>query len=187
MAVFTPDLSETARDGAILFDVAVDQRGTLYAVWQDARFTGFEYDQVAFSQSTDLGATWSEPIRVNQTPHDEDNPFRQQAFLPSVVVAGDGTVGVTYYDFRNDVDGAPELADHWLVTCRSRCSDPERWGKEARLTDESFDYLEAPEAGGLFLGDYVGLTATRRHLLAFFPQSFPDDPASGFFRSAETR
>jgi hypothetical protein len=104
-----------------------------------------------------------------------------------VAVAGDGTVSVTYYDFRNDVDGAPELADHWLVRCRSRCSDPRRWKNEVRLTDEPFDYLEAPEAGGLFLGDYVGLTATRRQLLAFFPESLPGDPASGFFRSARTR
>jgi hypothetical protein len=188
LAVFTPDVSRTVRDAAILFDVAVDpRRGTLYAVWQDGRFTGFDFDQIAFSQSTDGGATWSEPIRVNQTPPDEGNPFRQQAFIPSVVVAGNGTVGVTYYDFRNDVDGALELADHWLVRCRNRCSDPRRWRNEVRLTEESFDYLEAPEAGGLFLGDYVGLTATRRHLLAFFAQSFPGDPASGFFRSARTR
>jgi hypothetical protein len=33
--------------------------------------------------------------------------------LPGVQVAmaGDGTVGVTYYDFRNDVDGPVELTD----------------------------------------------------------------------------
>jgi hypothetical protein len=31
-----------------------------------------------------------------------------------------------------------------------------------------------------------GLTATKRHLLAFFAQSFPGDPASGFFRGAGT-
>jgi hypothetical protein len=188
LGVFTPDVRETVRDAAILFDVAVDpRRGTLYAAWQDGRFTDFDFDQIAFSQSTDGGDTWSEPIRVNQTPPDEDNPFRQQAFIPSVAVAGDGTVGVTYYDFRNDVDGAPELADHWLVRCRSRCSNPMRWRSELRLTEESFDYLEAPEANGLFLGDYVGLTATRQQLLAFFQQALPGDPASGFFRSARTR
>lgn len=72
------------------------------------------------------------------------------------------------------------------MRCGRHCSDPRQWRKEVRLTEESFDNLEAPEAGGLFLGDYVGLTATKRHLLAFFPQSFPDDPASGFFRSAGT-
>jgi hypothetical protein len=68
--------------------------------------------------SRDGGRNWSETIKVRQTPVDPVSPLRQQAFIPSVVVARDGTVGVSYYDFRNDVDGAPELADHFLVRCR---------------------------------------------------------------------
>jgi hypothetical protein len=95
-------------------------------------------------------------------------------------------VGVSYYDFRNDLDGAPELADHFLVRCGSSCADAANWDDDVRLTDDSFDYLQAPTAGGLFLGDYVGLTATKRHLLALFQQSFTDDRASGFFRRATT-
>ena len=66
-SVDTPDLGLDVRDAAILFDVAVDpDNGNLYVVWQDARFTGF--DQIAYSQSTDDGFTWSEPVRINQTP-----------------------------------------------------------------------------------------------------------------------
>jgi hypothetical protein len=183
----TPDLQAPVRDGAFLFDVAVDRRrGQVYAVWQDSRFSEGAFDEVAFTMSRDGGKSWSETIKVSQTPTDPVNPLRQQALLPSVSVAGDGTVGVSYYDFRNDVDRAPELADHFLVRCRSRCANAANWGDEVRLTDQSFDYLQAPTAGGLFLGDYVGLTATKRHLLAFFQQSFTEDPASGFFRSART-
>jgi hypothetical protein len=97
-----------------LFDIAVDPRcGRVYAVRQDSRFSGRAFDEVAFAMSRDGGRTWPETIRVSQTPVNESNPLRQQAFIPSVVIAGDGTVGVTYYDFRNDVDGAPELTDHW--------------------------------------------------------------------------
>jgi hypothetical protein len=188
LGVITPDLEAPVRDAAFLFDVAVDpRRGWVYAVWQDPRFSDGAFDEVAFAMSRDGGQSWSETIKVSQTPVDPVSPLRQQAFLPSVAVAGDGTVGVSYYDFRNDVDGAPELADHFLVRCRSRCADAASWGHEVRLTDQSFDYLQAPTAGGLFLGDYVGLTATKRHLLAFFQQSFADDRASGFFRSARTR
>ncbi len=33
--------------------------GNLYAVWQDARFSGFSHDEIAFSRSTDGGFTWS--------------------------------------------------------------------------------------------------------------------------------
>jgi hypothetical protein len=188
LGVLTPDLQAPVRDAAILFDVAVDPRsGKVYAVWQDARFSGGAFDEVAFAMSRDGGRSWSETIKVSQTPVDPVSPLRQQAFIPSVAVARDGTVGVSYYDFRNDVDRAPELADHFVVRCRSGCADAANWGDEVRLTDESFDYLQAPTAGGLFLGDYVGLTATKGHLLAVFQQSFADDPASGFFRRAPTR
>jgi hypothetical protein len=188
LGVVTPDLEALVRDAFILFDVAVDPRsGRIYAVWQDSRFSDGAFDEVAFALSRDGGQSWSETIKVSQTPADPVSPLRQQAFIPSVAVARDGTVGVSYYDFRNDVDGAPELADHFLVRCRSHCADAASWGGEVRLTEESFDYLQAPTAGGLFLGDYVGLTATKRQLLAVFQQSFIDDRASGFFRRARTR
>ena len=40
-------------------------------------------------------------IKVNKTP--TNIPIgNQQAFTPSVDVAADGTVAVTYYDFRNN-------------------------------------------------------------------------------------
>lgn len=183
--VFTPDLGQSVRDASVLFDVAVDPAsGNLYLVWQDTRFSGF--DEVAFSMSSDGGFTWSDPIKVSQTPVTPANPYRQQAFLPSVAVSDDGVVGVTYYDFRND-DGTGELADHWFASCDATsvdCADPASWsGSEQRLTDASFDYLEAPNAGGLFLGDYEGLTAAGSDFLAFFQQALsPADPASGFFR-----
>jgi hypothetical protein len=181
IGTFTPDDLIPVRDGFLLFDVAVDpDDGSLYAVWQDARFNGF--DEVAFTMSTDGGYTWSVPIKINQTPPNA-NPLRQQAFLPSVEVAGDtGIVGVTYYDFRND-DNSGELADHWFVYCEANCSSPASWmGNEIRLTDASFDYSQAPFAGGLFLGDYVGLASDGTDFLTFFQQSSAADPADGYFR-----
>jgi hypothetical protein len=179
----TPDLGIPVRDGSILFDVAVGPTdGNLYAVWQDVRFNNIE--EVAFSMSTDGGFTWSEPIKINQTPNDKPL-LRRQAFLPSVAVNGQGDVGVTYYDFRNDINGDDpvELADHWFVYCEDNCSDPASWvNNELRLTDDSFDYVTAPFAGGLFLGDYVGLDADDTDFLSFFQQSSEDDPADGYFR-----
>jgi hypothetical protein len=180
VGVSTPDKGIPVRDAAILFDVAVDRNsGTVYAVWQDARFSGF--DQIALSMSTDPGVTWSEPIKINLTPANAENPRRQQAFLPSVVIASDGTVVVTYYDFRNDTTTG-ELTDHWLIRCKTACADPVNWGNEVRLTDASFDYLQAPFANGAFIGDYVGLTAQGTEVLAFFPQAFAEDHTSVFSR-----
>lgn len=175
--VFTPDGLFSVRDGALLFDLAVDpDSGAIYAVWQDKRFRSFTFegfslgDKVAFAQSTDGGRTWSRPILVSQTPLNA-NKFREQAFLPSVAVSGDGTIVVTYYDFRNDVPGLPELSDHWAVFCDpsgADCADAGSWGDEARLTNVSFDYFLAPVARGLFLGDYMGLAGSGRFVHALY-------------------
>lgn len=175
--VFTPDGLFAVRDASLLFDVAVDpRRGTLYAVWQDKRFRSFTFegfslgDKVVFAMSRDGGVTWSTPILVSQTPRNA-NRFREQAFLPSVAVDGDGTVVVTYYDFRNDVPGLRELSDHWAVLCRPAVADCARassWGEEVRLTERSFNYFLAPVARGLFLGDYMGLAGAGRFVHALY-------------------
>src|SRR5438046_5801391 len=107
--------------------------------------------------SSDGGMTWSDPIRVNQTPVTIP-PSNRQAFLPSVAVLADGTIGVSYYDFRFN-DASPGLpTDYWLVQCHPSATvsatNPVNWGNEVRLTDSSFN-LESvflfPDE--LFLGD----------------------------------
>jgi hypothetical protein len=184
LGTVTPDAHRPIRDGQLLFDVAVDRTtGALYAVWQDARFSGFEFDEAAFSMSTDGGQTWTTPIKVNQTPARGLPALRRQAFLPSVAVLGDGTVVVTYYDFRND-DSSGELADYFAVHCHDGCARGSSWGNEVRLTNTAFDILEAPVARGLFLGDYVGLATARADAFALFTQPHSGDPASVFFRRA---
>jgi hypothetical protein len=151
----TPDTHAPVRDASILFDVAVNPMdGALYAVWQDTRFDGIE--EVAFAMSTDGGMTWTTPIKVDKTPPNS-NRLRQQAFIPSVAVNSGGMLVVTYYDFRND-NSSGELTDHWAVFCdpgASDCADPANWGDEVRLTNTSFDILDAPVARGHFLGDYT--------------------------------
>jgi hypothetical protein len=157
----TPDTHQPIRDASILFDVAVDRHnGNLYLVWQDIRFGGIE--QVAFSMSTNGGFTWSAPVGINQTPLNTSNRLRQQAIIPSVEVADNGKLVVTYYDFRYDVDGPVERTDHWAVYCdpaTANCRKSKNWGNELRLTAGSFDIAQAPVARGLFLGDYMGLVA----------------------------
>src|SRR6266851_4284345 len=101
---------------------------------------------------------------INKTPQNLANPLRQQAFIPAVVAAGDGTIVVTYYDFRNDVSTAnTELADFFAVFCTpatpAHCTDPANWGNDLRLST-SFNMLDAPVARGHFLGDYMGLVAS---------------------------
>ena len=185
-AVVDPETATPVRDANIIFDVAVDPKdGTLYTVWQDARFNNGQHDAIALSVSTDGGFTWSSPVQINQTP-DNLPLLQKQAFVPSVHVDRKGRVAVTYYDFRNEDADPTALTDHWAITCRPKnrrgCEQPANWSGEIRLTEESFDLLQAPFAGGLFLGDYVGLASTPNDFVALFAQTHDDDPASLFVR-----
>src|SRR5262249_54167099 len=144
----------------------------LYAVWTDARFSGFVHDDIAFSMSTDGGLTWSAPIKVNQTPTNL-LAGNQQAFTPSVAVAADGTVAVTYYDFRNNTAQPGLPTDYWLVHASGNFTSPGSWtADEKRLTDTSF-HMEnaAPTSRGYFLGDYEGLAAAGNNFYALFAQA----------------
>lgn len=173
--VVTPDSGQAVRDAAILYSVAVNPvSGAIYLTWQDDRFSSatcttptgsIPIEGIVFSESDDDGATWSTPVMINKTPANVTNPCRQQALIPAVVASGDGsTIVVTYYDFRNDTNTPAgfEGTDYFAVFCSTAtaCSNPANWGNERKLTDASFNILNAPVAGGHFLGDYMGLAAS---------------------------
>ncbi len=187
------DPTNGVRTEDVIPEVAVDRtgsaaHGTLYAVWQDARFSGFNRDEIAFAQSTDGGLTWSTPIKINQTAASGPSDLNAQAFTPSVHVAADGTIGVTYYDFRNNDSGTPALeTDYFIVHCHpttpTTCANPANWGTEVQLTDASFDMRQAPVARGFFVGDYEGLdSATGNGFGALFSVQDGLGETSIFFR-----
>lgn len=173
IGVTEPTSGQPVRTGDIIPEIAVGLNGNLYVVWQDARFNG--YDEIAFSMSTDGGRTWSPTTKINKSPSGV------QAFTASVRVNANGTVGVTYYDFRNDNGNGG--TDYFLVTCSSNCSNTGSW-TETQLTDISFDIRNTPFARGYFTGDYEGLATWGSDFMAFFSQSHGGDPASIFFRRA---
>ena len=170
VAVRDPDTGAPVRTGAGLPAVAVDSstggNGTLYIVWADSRFSGGVRDDIALSKSTDGGLTWSTPTKVNQTTGSAP------AFTPAVSVSGDGTVAVTYYDFRNNTSDPNTLpTDSWIVYSTDHGAT---WGGEQRITPVSFDMDTAPvapAARGHFLGEYEGLTHSGNTFLPFFAQT----------------
>jgi hypothetical protein len=179
-----PDGNCPVRAGELLPEVAVNRdNGNLYAVWMDVRFDGVGHDQIAYSQSTDGGRSWSPAIKVNRTPPnaDEDN---EQAFTPSVHVADDGTVSVSYYDFRNNVTGdGVATTDHWAVHCHpssENCASAASWDEETRATTTSFDMRRAPFARGWFVGDYVGLNSRDDEFVSTFGSTDGNGPSSIF-------
>lgn len=171
IGAFDPDTGRPIRAEGGIPEIAVDpDNGNLYVVWQDSRFSGV--DEIAFSMSTDGGFTWTTPIKVNQTPRSA-TAGNQQAFVSNIHVAADGTVGVTYYDFRNNDANPGVPTDYWIVHCHADCSDSTNWGDEARLSSSSFDIEQAPAARGpfgYFLGEYEGLANIGNRFLSVFIQ-----------------
>jgi len=143
-----PETGDPVAGGNLLTDLVVDPAsGRLYLVWQDARFNAGQADVIALSSSGDGGRTWTKPVKVNATPTDLP-AGNQQAFTPSVEVAADGTVAVSYFDLRHNDPAAPLLSDRWLVRChpsaKAACTTSAAFGGEVRLTDASFDLRQSP-------------------------------------------
>ena len=175
-----PDTGARVRTGCFLPLIAVDRNpnspgyGNLYVVWCDsfgsAKTNGKVHSTMVFTQSTDGGLTWSPLARI-------DKSGDAAAFVPSIAVASDGTVGVTYYDFRNNSPAPGALTDQWFVHCHpgaTDCTDAANW-------DEShvfgpFDLENAATAGGYFLGDYQGMTTVGTSFDAYFTAPTPTDP-----------
>jgi hypothetical protein len=142
------------RDGNILPAPAAGPDGTVWVAWQDARFNGGTHDAIVIARSSDAGRTWSAPRAISR---DAEAP----AFTPVVHVRDDGRIGVLHYDLRSDTAAADTLvADAWLVTSR----DGVDW-TETHVAGP-FDMTEAPNAGGLFLGDYQGLSSVGTDFVA---------------------
>ena len=165
VGVTDPDTGQGVRTGDIIPDIAVDpNNGNLYIVWQDSRFSGGAHDDIAFSMSTDGGFNWSAPVKVNQTTNNA------AAFTASVQVAANGTVGVTYYDFRNNTPAVGVPTDYWFINCPGGdCTNSANWS-ETHIAG-SFDMETAPISRGFFLGDYEGLTSIGSDFVPFFIQT----------------
>ncbi|HEV8687437.1 MAG TPA: sialidase family protein [Gaiellaceae bacterium] len=146
-------------DTVPMFAVAPD--GTLYASWQDVRFSNGKRTDVLVTSSRDEGQTWSIPVKANDTPADA-----QDAFTPAIAVDARGRVGILYYDLRDDAstkDGAFMTAE-WFTTSND---GGRTWSQSRRLTP-AFDHAAAAPAGGFFLGDYQGLDAAGTSFQPFF-------------------
>ena len=96
-------------------------------------------------------------------------------------VADDGTVPVSYYDFRNNTSAPGALTDAWVVHChpqRSDCAALASW-EETRVSPASFDISKAANARGYFLGDYQGLAHAGGRVFSLFAEAVSEsDPST---------
>jgi hypothetical protein len=180
-----PNTGQAVRTGGILPEVAIDPAsGQLYVVWQQStKFQqslhgssgGFD-DEVMLSTSTDGGATWSSPAVIHKLASG------LPTFTPTVAVSSDGTVGVTYYDFRNLKPGNTTSlpTDYWFS------SSKDGFSTEKHISD-TFNMLSAPNARGFFVGDYEGLATIGTMFRPFFVESncTSFNPSTGGFSAGD--
>lgn len=167
-----PQTGAPIRDSTDLPSVSVSTLGTVYIVWQDARFSNGQRDGIALSSSADGGQTWSTPVQVNADPS-------APAFTPTIQVQADGMIGISYYDLSNDTFPGSIMTDCWLVTS----SDGVNF-TETHLSGP-FDVQLAPQAEfgpdntlGYFLGDYEALASTGTAFLPLYSQTNPGTATS---------
>jgi hypothetical protein len=80
---------------------------------------------------------------------------------------------VTYFDFRSNTPAAGTLpTDFWFT----QSSDGVTWTE--RRIDGPFDLRTAPNANGLFVGDYMGLAARGSQFVSFYATTNGIDTAN---------
>jgi len=127
--------------------MAVTPDGTIYAAWFDGR-NGDE--DVFLKKSTDSGATWSAPIRVN------DNRLKDgtSQYMPRLSVGDGGRVDVLFYDRRRDPRNV--MTDVELASS----TDGGKTFTNRRVSSASFDSRVGPivsELHGADFGTRLGL------------------------------
>lgn len=150
--------------------------GTLYVSWSEDIPVGSAPggSDIRVARSDDGGDTWTTTTVAS---------FDNSAFLPTVAAAKDGTVGVFWYDLRNDVLGDDELTtDVWFASSVDRA---ESW-QEMHLAGP-FDLRQGPRDGGgfrHFLGDYAAMVGLPNGFGVLFPMAPPkaiEGPSDVFF------
>jgi hypothetical protein len=126
----------TFRDGILEhFTASPTYPGHLYVTWED--WDGSQFD-VKFSQSTDFGRTWSDPIVVN----DNADPTATDQFQPQVAAGPGGAVAVDFYDRRAPCPDDPSVR-------------PQDVGRQNFCIDVSLQAFKDSGAGAVPVGGNV--------------------------------
>ena len=131
----------------------------LYVAWFEDHT---EFSSILVARSEDAGLHWRAPQVVARE--------KAEAFLPTLAVAGDATVGLLWFDFRHFTPKSSVLnTDAWFSSSRDRGL---HWSE--RHAAGPFDLRSAPAVRyGPFLGDYMGLCGLPDGFAAVLIQAKP--------------
>lgn len=147
---------------------AVAPDGTAYVAFENN--SSATSGGIGVAKSSDGGLTWSSStLRVSG-----------YAFEPAIAVDKKGTVGVMWYDLRNDVPRDAALtADVWLAHSHDRGAS---W-RQTHVAGPT-DLRTAPLPAHNYVGEYQGLAGLRRGFAADFTLAAPqaqNGPTDIFF------
>lgn len=143
--------------------------GKLYATWADGRDGD---DDVFVRTSSDGGASWTGPVKVNDNGADGTAQF-----LPKVAVGPGDRVSIVFLDGRNDPQ-RKEMLDAYLATS----TDGGRTFDNVRLSVRSFEEAIGPTFGddyGTDLGTRLGLAPGDGTLFASWVDTSAGSSATG--------
>jgi uncharacterized repeat protein (TIGR01451 family) len=146
--------------------------GNLYVAWADYRNGDAD---VYFARSTDGGATWEMPVRLNDDPL--SNGIDQ--WQPQVSVAPNGRVAVMWFDRRlpcPDEAWIPPahigLYNACIDTFMTRSfDDGQTWVPNIRASAQTWDWtlnLPITTGGDGFIGDYQGIASNNDYDFPFW-------------------
>jgi hypothetical protein len=179
----------TFREGIVnTFAVATRKLGNAYPLYVSYEDSSTGLSNVYLTASYDAGATWTEPIQVN------DNPAGTEALQPNLDVAPNGVASVAFYDRRlpcpavgtaeaaraglqydpgtSASPGTPYGRANYCVNTAIQFYKPDlrqsnpAIGHNVRLSAHTWDpQLNAPHpscicSSGTFIGDYFGVISS---------------------------
>ena len=117
-------------------------KGTIYVNWSDQR-NGVTDTDIWLTKSSDGGATWSSPKRVN-----DDLPGKQQFMSAMTIDQVTGYLYVVFYDRRNYTSG--NNTDVYLAISKDGGNTFVNYQINANVFSPNASY---------FFGDYIGISA----------------------------
>lgn len=125
-------------------------RGTIYIVWPNIGIPGVNSgstSDIYMIKSTDQGATWSIPVRVNQDPAGQGKTHYMSWIACD---QANGQLAVVYYDNRNVNNNQCETWISWSQ------DGGETW-EDLKVSDVSWTPSPIPGMATGYMGDYLGI------------------------------
>jgi hypothetical protein len=125
-------------------------RRWLTVIWPDYRDSSTEGINILLSRSTDLGATWTSPTRLNDDP---PGIVRDQWF-PALAAAPDGRLTAVWLDRRED----PQNRLYYAYA-RTSLDGGLSWQPGVRISSAPSNPNVGSPPGAEGIGDYIGISA----------------------------